>query len=129
MAEDFGTDLSCLSDLNPRCGVVSGRRLLAEAIVRRITTPRGRLINDPNYGFDVTGYINDDIRPSDIAALQSGVSAECLKDERVNAATVSASLSAQGTLTMTISLDDGDGPFSLTVAVSAITVDILRLDQ
>lgn len=127
MAADYGTDISCTNDFAPDGRVASGRRLLAEAICRRLITPRGRLIDDPNYGFDLTGYVNDDMSAGDIAALRAGIEAECIKDERVSAATCAASLATSGIMNISLTLTDGAGPFALVLAVSAITISILSV--
>lgn len=124
MATDFGTDLSCLTDLSPTMATVSGRRLLGEAVARRLQTPRGRLLKHPDYGFDLAGHLNDDLSQADIAAIGSGVEAECLKDERVIAAAV-VSTFAGGTLTVVITITDADGPFVLVFAVTSASVTLV----
>lgn len=131
MSADFGLDLSCTYDLDQRCITVTGRRLLAEAIFRRLITPRGRLIGDPNYGTDITQYLNDDVSPSDIAEMRAAIRAECKKDERIDDCTVTITAPAgkTGTYTIVISLEDGDGPFDLVLAVSNVTVEILNLEN
>ena len=126
---DFGSDLSCVMDLDPRCPVVTGRRLLAEAVARRWITPRGGLIDDPNYGTDVTAYINDDIKPSDLASLQSAMSQEAQKDERVNSCDVSIEIppAGIGKYTITALLHDNDGPFQLVVSVDTVSKNVQLL--
>lgn len=124
---DLGTDLSCLDDLPEDCHVVSGRRCFIEAIYRRLITPRGRLLDDPNYGEDVAAWLNDDMSPADIGALQSAVQAECLKDERCLSAVTAAALDIEGVLTLNIALTDADGPFRLVLEVSAVTTKILAV--
>ena len=126
---DLGTDLSGISDLDPAMLEVSGRTGLAQAIARRLITPRGRLIDDPNYGFDLTGRVGNDLGPRDIAILESGIEAECLKDERVITADVTVVLGAGGILTVSIGLQDGAGPFTLVLAVSDVTVALLTVPR
>ena len=126
---DFGSDLSCTLDLDPRCIVVTGRRLLAEAVVRRWITPRGGLIDDPNYGTDVTAYINDDVTPRDIASLKSAMAQEAEKDERVNSCDISIEIPPQGigVYTITAVIHDNDGPFTLVASIDTISKDIQLL--
>jgi phage baseplate assembly protein W len=124
---DLGRDLACVDDLTPDMSEVTGRRCLAEAIARRYQTDRGSLIGDPNYGFNLTNFVNSDLGTGDLAALQSGAEAEALKDERVLAVTVVATQDTQGLMTVTVTLTDAAGPFILTLAVSAVTVKILDL--
>lgn len=123
---DLGRDLSCVSDLTKAMSASSGRRALGEAIARRLQTPRGRLIDDPNYGFDLTGEIDNDIAPADIARIQSGVEAECVKDERVLSATCVLTF-VSSTLTAVITLVDAAGPFVLVVAASNVGVTLLQV--
>ncbi len=126
---DFGSDLSCVHDLDPRCIVVTGRRLLAEAIVRRWITPRAGLIGDPDYGTDITAYINDDVSPRDIATLKSVMSQEAEKDERVNSCDISVEVPPQGTgvYAITALVHDSDGPFTLVIGVDTLSKNIQLL--
>jgi phage baseplate assembly protein W len=124
---DFGSDLSCVTDLDPTGAVVSGRRLLAEAIARRLQTPRGGLIDDPDYGYDVTDFLNDDLSPRDLALMATNINAECAKDQRILSANSTVTLAAGGVLMISVGLTDLDGPFDLVLAVSDVTVAILKV--
>ena len=125
----LGIDLDCLEDLQPDLRTTSGRTMLAQALVRRIITPRGTLIGDEEYGTDITEMVNDDMSAGDIAALNSAVEAEWQKDERVLDASVTSVLSRQGILTIVGVITDQKGPFSLTLAVSQLTIDLLAVSQ
>ncbi len=127
MSIDYGTDISCVNDFAPDGRITSGRHIVAEAVARRLITPRGRLIDDPNYGFDLTGFIDDDMSPGDIAAMCAGIGAECVKDERLTAATATAVLGTNGIMTISLTLVDGAGPFALVLAVSATSISILSV--
>lgn len=126
----YGLDLSCISDIDPGFRTVSGRRLLAEAIARRLITPRGQLLDDPNYGYDLTGLLKADISTQDLARISSLVEAECEKDERVVSATATVTLQVptapSSGLFVSVLLQDGSGPFPLVLAVSAVTVQLLQ---
>lgn len=124
---DFGIDLSCVTDIASDGRTVDGKMLVAEALARRLSTPHGRLIADPDYGFDLTGYLNDDMSPADIAAMVSGAENECLKDERVTSATVEAVLGSDSVMTVTVSFECGEGPFDLVLSVTDTTVAILEV--
>lgn len=106
----------------------SGGHLVAEAIARRLQTPRGRLIDDPNYGFDLTGSLNDDLSQADIARISASVQGECQKDERVLSASVQASF-VTGALIVSILLSLASGPFRLVLAVTAVSVQILQVSS
>src|SRR5882724_5139925 len=100
----FGLDWSCVSDLDPRGATVTGFRIIGEAIARRLQTPRGGLLDDPNYGYDLVGELNDDMGAGDTGRIAASVTAECLKDQRVTAATVTVTFVTSGVLTVTILL-------------------------
>ena len=128
MSVDFGNDLSCVSDIAADGRTVDGIRCVVEAISRRLSTPRGRLIGDPNYGTDLTGLVNADMSPREIAALRSVLIAECLKDERIIAVEATATLAKSGVLTVTLLCTSALGPFKLTLGVSSVTVEVLNLE-
>ncbi len=126
MSADLGTDVSCVYDATPDMAMVTGRRCLAEAVARRLITPRGRLIGSPNYGFDLTQYLNDDLSAGDLIRIASGATAEVKQDERVLAATVTISLTL-GVMLVKIAIEDADGPFTLTLSITDVTVEILKI--
>lgn len=144
----LGSDLSGVRDLTPQMAEVSGRQCLAEGLARRISTPRGALIDDLDYGFDVSERINDDLGPADVAAIQSGVATEWQKDERVVSAVVTAQFvgpsQVQAALSGTVAnpqpvpggvlviagtVADSQGPFQFTVAVSSLSVQLLTVSS
>lgn len=148
MATDYGTDLSCamrsvalempdgstrvVEAVQPSLDMaeVSERVCLAEALVRRLVTYRGQLIDvvipstTADYGTDVTQNVNDDLDPRAIARIGSDVDAEMRKDERVVQSATQASL-VSNVLMLPINVTDGKGPFPLVLAVSQVTVQIL----
>ncbi len=124
---DFGSELSCTNDIAGDSRIVTGFRVVGEAIYRRWTTPRGRLIGYPNFGYDITQHINDDMSEADIASMCAGLQAEALKDERVDACVVSASMTPEGLMTVTAIVETGQGPFTLTVAATAVSVQLLEI--
>lgn len=123
---DFGSAWSCVSDMTIPAIVVSGNRVVAEAIARRLQTPRGGLLDDPTYGFDVTDFVNDDLTAGDFARLNAGIQAECLKDQRVLTTDVSTSL-VVGVLIVTIVVGTAAGPFTLVLAISDVTATLLQV--
>ncbi len=124
---NFGTDLSCTDDLSPTLATVSGRMVLAHACLRRITMTRGSAIDAPNDGLNVADWLNDSTTPADVKAKQSTVDAELLKDERVVSSETVARFTG-GVITLTILIVDADGPFTLTIAVSELTVLLLSVN-
>jgi hypothetical protein len=129
---DYGSDLMCVTDLDPAMAEHSGRMVLAHALARRLSTPRGGLVDDPNYGYDVVSFINDDVDTHALALLGSSVDREFEKDERVVSSETEVSF-VGGVLTISSTVTDGDGPFQLVTAVGNLAsengVVILKVSQ
>lgn len=132
---DLGSDIATVfkdgnADVDPTGAEVSGRLCLAQALVRRLLTPRGRLIDDPDYGYDLTGEINDDIDASDLARIRAGVEGELAKDERVVSVIAELTYARKGgILTVNITVEDSAGPFQLVLAVTSVTVSVITIGQ
>ena len=122
---DYGTDLSCVDDFTPSMGLSTGRRLLAEACARRLITPQGSLRRHPLYGYDVRGELNSDVSRADLARINANVNHQLLRDERIVSCSCQTTLKKTGELQLDIALTDGAGPFSLTLKISDVTVQIL----
>lgn len=137
----WGTDLSCAEDLTEEMDEVGGldARVLAEAIVRRLTTPRGSLpdvraadFRDMNYGLDLSSYLNRGVTADEIRGLAAIVRSELTKDDRISGVTVTVTPSPNGS-SLAIDLlvtprDPGIDPFSLVLSVtsSSVLVEELR---
>jgi phage baseplate assembly protein W len=116
---DFGTTLSCTFDIDPMGATVSGLAALGQALIRRITTPRGRLLNDPNYGYDIAGELEDDVTTQQVNAIAANVDQELLKDQRVFSSSTTVTLEADGQLDVATQVQSALGPFSLVFTLSA----------
>lgn len=133
MAEGYGTDTYCWDRL--RTGrLVSGVELVAQALYRRLTTPRGTLRDGDAgqiYGLDMQDFVGRVGTADAIAALPALVRAEILKDDRVTNATVKATTttSPAGLISVTLTIDaelvNAGNQFQLTLGVSAVTVAVL----
>lgn len=142
----LGDDMAGVADMSASDAVSSGRQCLGENLARRLETPKGALIDDPNYGFDVTARLGDDVSAADVLEIQNGCEAEFLKDERVLAAAVTVQFVGlsqiaaavagtvtnpqpvpQGALVVTAIITDSTGPFKLVLAVTSLTVQLLQV--
>jgi hypothetical protein len=129
----FGTEIYCTDRL--RTGkYVSGRIALAQAIFRRLTTPRGTLrggAEEETYGIDLPGFVGRTATKIAVAALPGIVRNELLKDDRIADAlvTVNAQTDTNGLATLYIDIDvvtvDEEEDFSLTIAASGTSVDLI----
>jgi phage baseplate assembly protein W len=124
---DFGTDINFLNGLDPLLGLVDGTTNLGQALVHRLTTPHGSLFYDPNYGTDLRAYCNDTMTQDKLAAVRADVQAECLKDERVISCLAEVGFDfVSKTLSVNIVVQTADEPFALVLAVTSVTVELLR---
>lgn len=131
--EDYGIDFAQRGgDFLVGLPTQTGRRLLLEDLVRRFETPEGFLFEsvegeypwDPrgeDYGFDLRAQVGAKIRNTDVLARR--IETECLKDDRVVGANAQVTLVGSDRLEITIRVEDGDGPFELTIHVSELTVE------
>lgn len=135
VAEPYGRDTSATTRIH-RGRVVSGARLLAEAAFRRLITDRGTLLDAPNYGFALKTFLNADMTPARRAALPGLIRLELQKDERIVQGSVRVVVTEERTTsgafewTIDISATGVDeGPFTFSVAASAVTVELLDLPE
>lgn len=128
---NFGLGWSCTTNLTMPSIMVSGFRIVAEAVIRRWQTPRGGLLEDPSYGYDLTDYVGDDLAPADLARISQGAAEEAQKDERVRNAYVTCGVITQGDGTVELRvegrIETSEGPFTLVASVNAITVTLLQV--
>jgi hypothetical protein len=125
---DFGTDLSALPDLDPTFTTRSGSSVLAEAVARRLQTPRGGLFYAPEYGLDVREALNEAWDPRALERWRAAIERECEADERVERASASLAFDPrQQTLRLSIQIDAAHGQFQLVLAITALSVDLLTV--
>ncbi len=135
MSAGFGVEMYCLDRM--RTGkYVRGRAALAQAIYRRLITPRGTLQGGDEeqiYGLDLAGFIGRTALPVVIATLPGVIAAELSpeKDDRISSVAVDVTVDApsNGLVTFTIVIRvvsaDEEDEFSLTLAASATSVELL----
>lgn len=120
MAVNYGTDISCTTDIDPSFRLVSGSELMREVIVRRLTCRKGSLLSDPLYGIDIRDFLNSRIDSKALTRIQSIVTGELLNDERVLSVVSEASFnSVSKTLTLQMQGSGANGPFNLTITAGA----------
>lgn len=127
MSEQLGTAVSCTDDLDPLARVIEGEDVLIESFYRRLTTPRGSLITDPDYGTDVRSMLQQGITAADLGAIEGRIRSELEKDERAEGVEVSVSPSSDAqVVTGSIVGSYGPGPFRLVFTLTADTVELLK---
>nr|PZN59898.1 MAG: hypothetical protein DIU58_17125 [Sphaerobacter thermophilus] len=122
MAEqDHGTDLAGITALDWTLSTVGGKRALAHAILRRLTTPRGGLFYDPTYGYNVPELIGSTV-PASI--VEQRVLEQVLAEEEVEDARCTVTLTGS-TLRIEIQVVAADGPFDLVLTQNELTLEAL----
>ncbi len=133
MATNYGRELSCTDTLKTG-RFVSGLRLVAEAVYRRLTTPRGMLFGgepEADYGIDLIDLIGAANPKSIAASLPGRITNELLKDERIHDVSVDVASTPDGpgtTLVITVACTAAEGTFTLQLQVSDVTVSLLGID-
>ena len=122
---DYGTDFEGIDDVLPTMRMISGPPVVIESLLRRFRTPRGTLWYARNYGTDLRQFINGSASNSQIARA---VELECRKDARVLSVSVDVER-AENTITITLRLELGDGPFVAVIGVDELTVELLNFSQ
>lgn len=122
---NLGSCWGCITDLSMPSYMASGNQCVGEAVARRWGTSPGQLVDDPNYGYNLTDLVGADLGPSDLAYAQQQAAAEAQKDERVLACSVTITLTVAGLLTVVALITTASGPFQLVVAVSATSTKLL----
>lgn len=109
----YGTDLSCTTALDPGLAEVdpASPSAIVEALIRRFITPRGGLLDDPNYGYDVRAWLNRGATSSSLQSLAGAMQAEARKDDRV--------LDVEIMITTDVNL-----PLSIRVVVTPVEPDL-----
>lgn len=128
---DYGIAIDMKDDLPLRWRFARGRKNLANAIARRLTTPPGALAAissdyGRDYGYDLRDLLNDDMGPTEVAAAQAAIAVACEQDDRVRSAQVTLTAQpAASSLTVQIDLVDADGPFSLVLSVDQLSTQVI----
>lgn len=127
----YGTDIACTDDLaEPMADVdPTSTTAIAQALLRRLDCPRGRLVDDADYGLDIRGYLNRGTTVAELNALAGAVRNEVEKDDRVSSAIVqvAASLSSLSVRIRIVPADPNLDEFSLTLAVTSAAVVIQEI--
>jgi hypothetical protein len=128
----FGTDLATVMqpdgsiDLDPGMSEVTGRSLLIQRVMRRVTTPRGSVVDAPNDCIDIRNYVRAGVLASTPGNIQIQLQKEFLKDQGITSAAVGVTyVDAIGKLSITASLGSSYGPLQLTFNLTAGNVQVL----
>jgi len=143
-ATDYGSDCTTWAgttqttpDLDPSFRTITGQRVVAEAVCRRLCTPRGSLPDDPNAGFDIRRLVHAKMDDQTLLQLKTAIEREAEKDERVfrTRCGLTVEYGAGGgnrrsvTVTADLDVETMFGSFSLVLGVDDVSVSLLRGTQ
>lgn len=131
---DFGRDITTWAwagqtspDLDPSFTEITGPESVGQSCARRLSMRHGALPDDPDAGFDLRQFVNRPFTKAVGYRIKTGIERECVKDERVYAAAAALTYTTTDrSLVAEIWLDTMYGQFPLVLAVSAVSVSILR---
>ncbi len=129
MATDYGTDISGATDLTPTLLNSSGIELLKEVAVRRQYTPLGSLLSAPaEITCDLRQFISttQGLSSRDLGVIRSTATSAIKADPRFFSVVIDLDWQpATYTLTMRETIQSSEGPFQLTLAITAVTLQVL----
>lgn len=123
----LGTDFRTRPDLSFE--LQSGWRNLREAILRRLSTPRGGLFYDADYGYDLREFLNEAATTSTLYQLERMTALELEKDPRILQVIASATVVADRHVRLSIQCETELGPYELIVSVDNLRMEVLRESQ
>lgn len=125
----FGRDLSCTTDLAHDYGEIDPQSYkgIAEAVIRRLITPRGALLDDQSYGTDVRAFLNRAATAEQLQSYGVLVRNEARKDDRVLECDVAIAQPRLDTLKLTLTITPASplSTFTFTLAVTADGTELL----
>lgn len=128
---DFGRDVSTFTngDLDPAFRWISGRRVVAERVARRLYTDVDLLEYAPDGCLDIRAFLSGGVDNATLLRLASRITAIAERDESVATADATVSWNdATQALKVRIALETEEGPFSLVLAITAVTLELLGVE-
>ena len=118
---EYGTDVSCLPDLDDTFTPLTGIAVIAQSIARSL--------EDARYGVDLRQWLNESLEAADVSHLLQTIESQCLKDERVQDASVVITQPSLHELRIAIDVEPSQqGPFRLVLKVTTLTVELLSVE-
>src|SRR5688572_30325203 len=116
---DLGEDFAGVDDLDLNWSLVSGRLAFAQAVACRVFEEAGGLFYDPTYGAGARNLLGRSGVPTSAALIEEQIR----QDERTESVDVELVLNdATSQLDITITVDDGDGPFGLVLTPAELAL-------
>lgn len=132
-ANPFGRDLNVVIasngfvDLDPAMSEATGRHVLTNSLICRQCQPLGSNPQWPNDGIDLRNYVQLGMTPAQLAEVAGKIQNQLQRDQRVLRVNVQVTFNAStSAMTVVENFVSSYGPFSLTLAVTSVTVAILE---
>ncbi len=117
----LASDFAGVLDIDWALSTVEGEMALAQAILRRLTTPLGGLEDDPLYGFDIRELVGSTLSRS---VIEHRVKEQVLAEQEVDRCAVRVTQSGDS-IAIEIRLRAITGTASLTLSSTGLTLDAL----
>lgn len=128
MATDYGTDVSAEPDLDPTFTITSGIQVVVARVVRRWQTLRGFCTDDPDCGEDLRLWLNRVWTRKTGYDFKAAAEREALKEEAVYACACGVQYDfTTRKVAMLADITTQEGTFRLTLAISAVTIEVLGI--
>jgi len=116
----FGSDLYCDNDLTAMMDEVDGDSILAvgQADYRRLTTARGSLVDDEDYGRDVRDMLATGQTSDQVLAFSGQIRNELRKDDRHESIDEVTFTGTGEAFDLKIRATIAAGPYTLTLAIT-----------
>jgi hypothetical protein len=116
----FGSDLSCATDITSTARELSDDDplIVAQAVYRRLTTPRDGLVDDREYGLDLRTFLHRGLTTAQLRSVEGQIRNEICKDDRVETVSVAVTHTDVGSFSIAIRGETGAAPFSLVLALT-----------
>jgi hypothetical protein len=125
----FGTDISCVPDLDPSFTEINGAQVVAEEVVRRWQSLRGECADDPDAGEDVRVWVNRPWNRKHGFDLKVALEREAEKDERVLSCVVGLEYdSREKSISINGNFETNSGPFRLVTSIDTVTSKFLGIE-
>lgn len=131
---DYGLDLSCVDDLDPRGVEVSGLTALGQSLMRRLDTPSGSIVDDDegDYGLELVAELSTGRTAAEVASLPARIAGQFEEDERVLSAEVVARSpgSAPDRIECAILVvPSGAAPFRMVLEIGKVAAELVRIEE
>lgn len=126
---DYGYDMYCDTDISPTLQDIGSPAIMPQVALRRLYTPLGSLLSAPSIvTCDVREFLSSDVALDgrQIARIKSTVTSALIDDARIDQVTVVPRYDERArSLVLGITGFGAGGPFRLTIAATAATVQLL----